>query len=346
MLVVFRETSNVSAQDYTVEGSLVHTDYLGNGTLASRFEEQFKIMVSGSKWVIRETREDHGKLLQKELGFDGTNTFQVATFPYEEPPQGKPVPIFIQGSIQASDMPAPQLVFSSTPIWLAYASGRHLSKAESGKLRPLCMLNEMGLWNTGFKVPASWKVSKTPPYVPEEVTCLDDGKTHPLDGSEARVLYAPFPNVVYTARFTNVDGLALPIDFTLTRFNFSAQRSEAGGRVLAAKDEAVAYRISPRCDLHSFRPGLTGVALVTDCRLEQKYWGRQPRYIVTNGEWNLMPYEKLAAYHEKTGVVAMRKDKRRTKIERHAVLWGMFLSTAAFAVLGLRGRHKEGGMHV
>jgi hypothetical protein len=347
LVVLFSSLAGfVSAQEYSVEGKLTHTEFTPDGREAFRFQEEFKISVSGSNWIISEARDDEGKRTWKEVGFDGTNTYQLVKFPQERPPPGKPVPLAVHGSIHPWDMPAPEPMFNTSLIWLAYASSWHLSKAEGRTLRPISMLNEMGLWQTGFKVSASWTLSGTPPHLPERVAYWDDGRTHPLGTTKPLVLYPAFTNIVYNAGFTNINQMSVPAHFTLRRFNIASRASpKLGELLLAATDEGVAETISPMCKSRSFRPGLTGVVLIADCRLEQAYRDFAPRYIITNGDWKVMPQGALVARHERSKALPKANANPRARAKRNATLWAMVLTTEGFFALWLRtawkGRHAR-----
>jgi len=102
-----------TAQDYTVEGTLTHTDLVPSVANPSTFQERFRICVSGGNWIISESRDVNGKRFRKDTGFDGTNVFQLTHFPGQAPESAKRSVITVHGSINAQDLPAPDLMFSA-----------------------------------------------------------------------------------------------------------------------------------------------------------------------------------------------------------------------------------------
>ena len=329
------QVGRAAAQEFTAQGKLVHSDFLPSG-LERRSEEEFTVAVSGRNWIIREQRADNGRVFYKETGFDGTNGYQVVTFPKDGRSPTAGLTIFVQASIYEWDSPAPQPMFGTAPIWLAYASGEHLAAARGGRLRPVCMPDELGLWHTGFRASATWKSNVAVPHLPEHVAYVDDGRAHPLDGRRGVVRYPAFTNVVYAAEFTYFNGVAVPRHFVVDRFVFSTT-----GALLVAKDEGRAESLVARCEAGSFRPGLTGTVLVSDCRLQGKYPGPQPRYIVTNGDWQIMPYDKLVQYHQGRRVPGAIQNRIATPASRSIVLLAMFVTTGAFAAMAIRVSRKE-----
>jgi len=323
-----------SAQEYTVEGTLTHTAFLPNGAQLSKFREAFRISVEGGKWIITESGDVKGERFRKETGFDGTNLFQLIRFPPPVPIAGQPGPITVHGSINAQDMPAPDLMFSTSPLWLAFASGSYFVEAEPGSVRPVWVLSESHLWRTGFKVPSCWTLDPTAPHLPEAVAFYEKGET---PGGDASKPFALFTNATYSAVFTNIGGLAVPSGFTLQRFYTALPQQEDDQPVaLAAVDEAVAEAITPVCESRSFRPALTGVVLVSDCRLDKPYPGYSATYIVTNGDWNVVSASQLAARHESATSPPKAGTTARTSAKRTAILCIMVLATGAFLPLMLK----------
>lgn len=317
------------ALEYTVEGTLVHVEFVASGQEVVRFEEDFKVSVLGDYWFISEKREEKRKPFYKKTGFDGTNTYQLNRFPVQTQAPGKRLNVLDYGSVRSSDMPAPELLFCTSQLWLAFASAGSFSSASTGLVRPVWVLYESGLWQTGFKVSAKWKLAEKPPHLPESVAYYDEGKTHPTDGSKPFVLSPGFTNVIYTTAFTNLDGMALPFQFSLVRSN--ARYVPNGKRQsevrIAATDVAVVRKISASSEVHSFVPELRGTVHISDWRVS----GYEVSYLVTNGLWGLMPYSELLQRHERARPATTVDAGGEISGKRAATILAMLLATGAFA---------------
>jgi hypothetical protein len=319
-----------SAREYTVEGVLVHTDFLPSGDVSGRFDEKFKVWVSGENWLISESRDFHGKQLSRDTGFDGTNTYLLNRFPPEPAPQGSQAKIFLVGSVNSLDVPPPDLVFRGSVIWLAYVSGGRLLRETTGKLRPVWMLNQPGLWQDGFKVSASWLLHPEEPYLPEFITFLDEGASAKSTSPGAR-----FTNAIYGATFTNAGGTSVPASFGLTLLDTGIR-----GEILPVRiDEAATTSVRQGCELRSFRPELAGTAVISDCRLREPGFGYAARYVVTNGDWKVMPYNALIARWQKDKTAP--KARSLSPIKQRIILLTMVVVSLGFAQLTLKTGQKE-----
>jgi hypothetical protein len=341
LLAVVLGFSVALAQEYTVEGMLVHTEHSVDGRSMQQ-KEQFVAMVSGNSWCIRESGIRAGKQIEKEASFDGTNFYQLLKSPPQPQQKGKPFTVSASGLVRSWDMPAPDSLFATAPLWLAYASASQFLTAADSKARPVWVLDGQELWSTGFKVSAYWASHPEGPFLPESIFYVDDGRTHPRDGSAPFVLGPAFTNVVYSAAFTNVGKIAVPASFLLTRLKMEYAGGAAGNIWLAANDEAVVTAITPSCKVKSFRPEASGVVLIADYRFEADP-GYSVRYLVTNETWRIMPYAALVAMHEKETRLSRSGPTSPPWGKRNIIFWIMFLVTGGFGYALMRaGRVRHG----
>lgn len=321
-------TRGASAQDYTVWGSLARQQFLAGGRMLAT-EEEFTVSVSGRNWHIVERLETAGKRFGKETGFDGTNLFQLTRLPPEYVEHGKEAPITTLGSVSNRDMPSPEPMFNTSVIWLAYASAEHLSAARIGALRPVFMMDENGLWHTGVKVPALWSLTKAAPHLPDRVTFMDNGKSSSKDGAVPVIRYPGFTNVLYEAFFNGGDTIALPIRFSLKRLRPSGVGSGGDSlKSILTKVNGEATKVSPNCQLKTFRPALSGVVLISDVRLEQIAPGVVPKYVVTNGDWHVMPYQSLLSFYSKIREMPKAGNVRTISSRKHLIITALTVTTS------------------
>jgi len=172
-------------------------------------------------------------------------------------------------------------MFATSPLWLGFASGSYFTDAEPGSLRPVWVLSEWAVWRTGFRFPSTWTLNPTPPHLPESVTCYDEEQAVAVDGEKTVTLYSLITNAAYAAVFTNLSGLALPARFAL-RWPYPTVSHLARAQA-AVVDEAVVETVTRVCQAHAFRPSLSGVVLISDCRLDKTHPGYAVQYIVTKG---------------------------------------------------------------
>jgi hypothetical protein len=346
VVLVFLHEKTALAQDFSAEGTLVHREFLPGKGEVSESEEKFSVFVSGSRYSISESRLAAGKFLHKQTTFDGTNIFQLVTFPPPEPRPQKGTPIFMHGSIIPWEMPPPDLLFGTAPLWLAFASAGHLNGSGSGALRPTWVPNENGLWHRGFKTPANWRLNQSLPHLPEIVTYYDDGSTHPANGTPF-LLYAGFTNVIYSANFTNLGQLSIPAQFALKRFVKIPPPGDSVPKeiFLMGLDEAVVKSATPVCVVDQFRPALKGIVLISDCRLQALYPDFGRRYVVSNGDWSLIPYSALLERHARAPARPRMTAESGIAFKRNVMFWIMFATCGVFAVLTFKATHRPAVSH-
>jgi hypothetical protein len=187
--------------------------------------------------------------------------------------------------IYSGEVPPPGLQLSS-PIWLAYCSHCYLEKSKgSSRLRQIWEFDDSALeYKPDFTLPATWKVSKGIPHLPEYVAYFNDGQYYAEDNGQSVVqpLEPPFQDgftngLLTVLTTTNIYGLQLPAHFQFRRFAPKPAAKTSTDIAVITLIEGRAETFTTNLEQTAFPPALPDITSIRDYR----FLGATPVTLVT-----------------------------------------------------------------
>ena len=314
------------SQDFEVEGTTVHQIFMGGsnifaGGISLNPTNRFSVAVSGCNYKIS---VESSLSWIYETGFDGTLYHLIAI--------RTPTNVIYNGIVESNEIP-PDDWTTINYLWLAYASTCYFSGLSTNQLIPIWMLDDPGLRDAGFTVPAIWRLQAGSPQLPVRVIYLNDGTHHTVSTDRAPITFryaAPFAQGFTNAEYqvlasTNIDGLVIPTQFTFTRYYVDRERL-----LVRTVTRGNATVVRKGTSVSDFRPQFTGRAITIDKRFRN---AKDPvpnvPYWVTNGNWpkidNLSSaYEKQLIKY-KGGKAAATFSAKQGNSRRKLVAWMLVL---------------------
>jgi hypothetical protein len=233
------------------------------------------ISVSECLWQIQVTLDDSKDFISFNYQFDGTNNLGYALMTKSGPDIGS-------GLVEPGPVPRTWTSAGGEYVWLAYASGCYFRLRNTGSAMSLSDLRSPNNKTLRYEVPADWVCSSNAPFLPisilyhhtADLTLDDDGS---VQSTQLPPEFASgFVHARYTATaLTNVDGLALPIEFDYTIYERDRIKQSKSLRA-AAIVHGTTTNIGPFIPFSQ----TPGILHLTDHRTPDPY----VVYKVTNGQ--------------------------------------------------------------
>lgn len=285
----------------------------------------FTVTVDGCRWRIRDTNQVVEVFDFQEVCWDGMQLYhmvsqrtQIERANRTRNPNVPELTNVGMGLISENQILHDLASHEIGPLWLAFASGCYLSARVSGDLLEPVVCFGLGVGGNHsfrrhpFKQTAYWRLSKLPPFLPEEVVFIDDGllrhpgkavtigkRDHPYDKG--------FTNVIYSVlETTNCGGLVLPAN-SILRIQSVNRSNELA--VLAEYRFILDSCRSIQAN-EVFVPSMSGRTLVTESRYpELGLW----TYEVTNNTWpSKALVERSKGYQEQLSYVRSQSTSAHT----------------------------------
>jgi hypothetical protein len=251
----------------------------------------FTIVVSNSCYLLRLEPTIQGPVVYHEAGFDGQTLYFLSTLnitDLRKDPRlgGKP-------NVATAWMYDQQRVVYDLsghemgPVWLMLASSHYLRNTANGLIEPpltLGLFENNDYFPRPFTIPAFWRLQRTCPFLPLEVTCCDDGETKtapPFHNANREPPFdAGFTNIMFRVTGTReFEGIEVPSSAQLDTY-----RPALGGK--PELRPYTRYRVSLNkwsmgIPETSFIPKLPGPTTISDKRTS----GGAPHTTRMSTEW-------------------------------------------------------------
>ncbi len=216
---------------------------------------QFKVFVSGDKWLIRTTPQN-SPVGYYEDSYDGEYIYHYQKIG-DQPDNGGP--ITASGVVEENDIPNNRADYV-VPTWLAFGSAGYFDSLKGNAAKPFFDWAEPIASELKKLMVVDLRRSDRQPFVPTYIYCQEMNRRY-------RVI-----------QFTNFDGLLLPREFALESFPRGADATNPPNYFV----HGLLIKVSKLQDNQEFRPMLSERTYTED---ERFLGGRSAFYVNTSKGW-------------------------------------------------------------
>jgi hypothetical protein len=288
--------TEVKAYEYVIQGTITYEVYLGDSSspLAEQ-EDDFSFSLKNNCFWNQQVSKKFNKFGKPQLLFGGcvassdstnyywisSNSTQLAKSPLLS--GSPPVSALIGTGVVPYRLMDPKAVV----LWYAFGSSCYLSNVQDNCIYPTTINNASNERNESgldFRVSASWKLQKEPPFLPSSIIFDEMPCQSEIRSNNLIILKT---NCVYTAdKFTTSNGLTIPWAASVSNFNKSGILSG----VMKIKVTNVLYNVN----ITNFQPIISGPVQISDVRTISPNTPRAVFLITTQGWPSLRFSQRIA----------------------------------------------------
>jgi hypothetical protein len=258
----------------------------------------FEVSVIGCQWSMKLGTHDPAVYDSRSISSDGKDTYLLLSYETRRKLHTTPGWNVGDGTVRKGNLPCFEVANEAGAVWLAYASGCHfaLGAVTDGR-REVPFASYIVPWSLSpgdnlVLERASISVGDRAPCLPQMTAYYIEDLAKEWSRLPKQIhANGPFTNIIYHAlSFTNVGGLALPAEATLSICRPNLKLLPQVVSQLCCEIRMVTSNVVLGVPAGSFRPELVGPTVIAEERFNNGT-GFNFAYRATN-EW---PSEKVAA---------------------------------------------------